>query len=401
MSDIWKDWPSLYKACHNRPVVLFGRSDDWIDKNVRMFGKKAVGIVDNNKSLWGSSYAHLKIYRPSWLKSVKNPYIVISSGSYSGICKQLIEMGYDEGNDFCVTPYIKDLKVIDDIQEHNFNLLVSVPDHHNKRSKDKNRGGIYLFDSQEGLKQLIPGRYRQMTKANDYYFAIEHYDGLTKINSDFKIEKQLCLETNSQAHGVAYCPPKNLVFVANTGLDKITIHDGDTLKHLDDILFSDKIKHHDIQQHHINDLSVDENYLYVSYFSVSGNYRRGVFDGGISQYDLNDLHNGRTDIVSDLWFPHSVKIINNKMSYLDTMRGNFYVGIHHLTANFNGFLRGLDYDGKYYYIGQSVNTYASRLKGISNNIMLNAGIYLYDIENSVSIFYPIDGVIDIHDVIAL
>ena len=48
------------------------------------------------------------------------------------------------------------------------------------------------------------------------------------------------LPTNSKPHGIAYCSQRNIIFVANSGLDCVTIHDGDSYRLLDQYKFSDK-----------------------------------------------------------------------------------------------------------------------------------------------------------------
>lgn len=401
MNDIWQSWEFIRKKAYKKEIVFFGRSDDWIEKNYVQLKGQAKCIVDNNPQLHGSNYRELEILKPDDVLPDKNVYVVITSGSYTGICEQLLGLGLQPGHDFCCTPYITDLQTINDIQEHELNLLITIPDHHNKRTDDDNKGGIYLLKSKDSIKKVITGLFRQICNGPGCYFAIDHYEGICCIDNEFKFIKKQKLDGNSQPHGIGFCPRRNLLFVANTGLDKVTIHDGSSLEKIDDLFFSPKAGMYEIEQHHINDLCVDGDFLYVSYFSKSGNYRRGVIDGGIDQFLIDNLSEGRETVAKDLWFPHSVKVINGNICYLDTMRGDFYVQSNVVAGNFPGFMRGLSYDGRYYIIGQSVNTYAGKLKGLSNNIMFNAGVYVFDIETKGSFFHSLDGVIDIHDVFAI
>ena len=43
--------------------------------------------------------------------------------------------------------------------------------------------------------------------------------------------------------------------------------------------------------------------------------------------------------------------------------------------------------------------YMHRLLGLSNNIMQNAGIYLFDSETKVSRFYSFPDLVNIHDIL--
>ena len=45
-------------------------------------------------------------------------------------------------------------------------------------------------------------------------------------------------------------------------------------------------------------------------------------------------------------------------------------------------VRGLDHDGRYYFIGATEHRYPEKLKGISLNISLDTGLYVFDPETS-------------------
>ena len=49
-----------------------------------------------------------------------------------------------------------------------------------------------------------------------------------------------------------------------------------------------------------------ENSLFVSYFSKSGLWRKEIFDGGVSEINLNNS-NKITEVISGLNQPHSPK----------------------------------------------------------------------------------------------
>jgi len=101
-------------------------------------------------------------------------------------------------------------------------------------------------------------------------------------------------------------------------------------------------------------------------------------------------------VVSDLWMPHNVKVIDGMLCYLDSMRGNFHMTTHKIASTFNGFIRGLDYDGKFYLIGQSVHRYFDRMKGFSNNIALDCGFHLFDDTSKGCRFFAMPEILDVH-----
>ena len=83
------------------------------------------------------------------------------------------------------------------------------------------------------------------------------------------------------------------------------------------------------------------------------------------------------------------------------MRGYFYQGNQKIVGKFDGFIRGLAFDGRFYFIGQSEDMYTSELFGIKDNIMINGGFYLFDIKTNVSRFYSIPEMSNIHDLMPL
>lgn len=80
------------------------------------------------------------------------------------------------------------------------------------------------------------------------------------------------------------------------------------------------------------------------------------------------------------------------------MRGKFWVGNQKVAGKFSGFIRGLTFDGKYYFIGQSEDMYSSELFGVKDSIMVNAGVYLFDIKTKVTRFYSFPDLSNIHDI---
>jgi hypothetical protein len=81
------------------------------------------------------------------------------------------------------------------------------------------------------------------------------------------------------------------------------------------------------------------------------------------------------------------------------MNGDVYKTNNNILVNFPGFIRGITYDGKYYYIAQSEHRYFDRLKGINKNIAINCGIHVYDDINKASRFHSFFEMSNIHTVI--
>ena len=156
-------------------------------------------------------------------------------------------------------------------------------------------------------------------------------------------------------------------------------------------------KEFDDGQCHINDITALGTSLFISYFSRSGFWRKGIFDGGVSEIKIEN--NKINDIISNLSQPHSPEIIDNQIYVLDSYNKYLYHGTKKI-SKFSGFVRGLSFDGNYFYVGQSEDMYLSRDIGSGvHNTMCNAGIFQLDISKNMSRFLSTPDVMNIHDVL--
>lgn len=412
MQDLWKSWTEVKKICSDKTVVLWGRSEDWIPKTVKKI-ENCVNkiIIDRNPAYEGKYFRGLPIYLPSKLEEYNREdiYIIITGGVYESIAEDLDDLGFVAGRDYCCTPEIKDWGLLQEIREYDKNIIVSCSDYSEKGGKrySKLGGGIYICNTRDNsLEKKISGHFREIIKVEDQYYVTEFVEKkIYVLSKDFKkVDEYPLDQTPDQSEkpngcGIAYYEPKKWFFVANAGSDTINIYNKDGFKHIDTIHMSDRFKNTGDGQHHINDLAIADNTLLVSCFSMSGNWKRGIMDGGVVQFDLDDLSKPPLSLIRDLWMPHSVQYIDGTVCVLDSMRGDFYVGNQKIEGNFPGFARGLTYDNRFYYIGQSEDMYMSRLFGVKQNIMCNAGVYLFDINNKVSRFYSFPFLMNVHDLL--
>ena len=171
----------------------------------------------------------------------------------------------------------------------------------------------------------------------------------------------------------------------------------DNFNLVDKIIFSNKSKQFDDGQCHINDITSLGSSLLVSYFSRSGLWRKGIFDGGVSEIETEN--NKINDLISNLSQPHSPEVIEGQIYVLDSFNKYLYHGTKKV-SKFSGFIRGLAFDGSYFYIGQSEDMYLSKDMGLeTDNIMCNAGIFQLDINKNISRFLSTPDVMNIHDIL--
>lgn len=400
MDKIWKNWQEFNEAIKGRKVVFFGVDDHWFGKVFAHSSPDIVYVVDNNRGGRGEKcfinekVGSVDIKLPDVLRNKpEDVYVVITSVSYSQIIPQLKSLGLNPDRDFCCAPAIKELQLIADIDGCKTKLLLCSPDHKIYSGLDEHRdigGGIYLYDiAKKACRRVFDGSIHHIIDIGDRYYALDNVEGGLALSKDFKLLKKFGFEERADPHGLAYDPSGKRLFIAKTGLDKVSVYKADSCRLEYEISLSDKYERYKQDQHHINDICVKDNYLYVSLFSHSGNWRRGIRDGGIVEIDL--LKPGeRRIVVENVGNPHSVCFIGGELCYLDSLAGKFYKSTERVAGTFTGsFTRGLAFDGKYYYVGASENRSPLRSQEFLNYISMNAGFYLFDDESKVGKFFEI------------
>ena len=401
----WQDWRFVVRQKSEKTIIFYGRSEDWVPKSLPYINPEY--IIDSNSDYHGGRFYDIPVvsieYIISKYSSLDDVYIVITSGQYAGIISALEEKGYVAGVHFCCCPEYRDYEYLDTVRTYAKDVIVTSPDYKSGRATRFSRAGGGIFNINIGagqddykVRKLKDGQYRQIIAYRDLYVAVEFNKGqLELFDKNFNLIDTKKLD---RAHycGLAYCQKHDIFYVANAATDTISVLDSD-FKSLDLISFSNKSGTHGESHHHINDIVVDEGNLFVSYFSKSGHWKYDIFDGGASVWD--PIRGLFEEVIGGLWQPHTPRVFQGKFHILDSNRGDFYADTYKVSATFPGFLRGLDFNTEYYAIGLSESMYSSRLIGVKNNIMMNAGVFLYEPISHASRFYPLLDVANIHSVL--
>tara|TARA_B100001093_G_scaffold473423_1_gene497337 strand:- start:2980 stop:4221 length:1242 start_codon:yes stop_codon:yes gene_type:complete len=409
--NIWIDWPALNKILEQKKrVYLFGRSEDWIPKTLPKIKNNKIEkiILDNNPSYKNTSFFNCQIKDPSILKNFdfNLDYVVITAEPDS-IITELEKYKLKAEKNFCCTPEIKDWGRLQEIKNNSTDILFSSSDYFNlsRARSSKFGGGIFVANvADQKYEKKIDGQYRQMIKKDNYYYVIEYVNKEVHIfDNKFKIIQKNKLDQSKEQNekpnycGITYVHKKKCFYVANSASDEISIYEQDNFRLIDKIIFSNKSKQLDDGQCHINDLTTLNSNLLVSYFSRSGLWRKGIFDGGVSEIETDN--NKINDLISNLSQPHSPEVIDGQIFVLDSFNKSLYLGTKKI-SKFPGFTRGLSFDGRYFYIGQSEDMYLSKDMGLDmHNTMCNAGIYQLDKDKNISRFLSTPDVMNIHDIL--
>jgi len=368
----------INRLSKNKNIVLFG-AGHIAEKTTRIIPKdKLYAIVDNSTNLSGELQLGVKVYSPDFLKTNgEELLIIITTTSFSDVSAQLENLGFTPSVDFIVSPILNDLRIIDELESIETTLMFSsgAP----RQDSLKYGGGIYQLsvtgDTWKHEKK-IDGNCYGIVKYNDNYVALDTDRGIIEFDKNFKILRQAEMPTGSRAHRIDFSEEHQMFFVNCSYLDAI-LFINTNFEIVDRINISNKQKKLGVPAHHSNDCCVVGDSLFVSMFSQTGNWKLDVFDGAVLEFDIatKELIG---PVVKDLWMPHNVKIIDGSLTLLDSLKGHLLTNNMQVSGDFSAFTRGLDYDGQYYYIGQSRNRNYSKNLGVSKNISIDAGIVVFD-----------------------
>tara|TARA_B100000886_G_C20424250_1_gene493111 strand:+ start:3425 stop:4660 length:1236 start_codon:yes stop_codon:yes gene_type:complete len=405
-SDFPKDKNHILTLIKNKKEIYFFGAGVISEKTFASFSlRKFNGIFDNSENLHNTFERNLKILDPKLIRNLnyKDIFIIITTTSFNDVMIQLEKYGLKKNENFCVSHILKDQFAIEGMQSLKQELLFSSGSP--KVKNDSFGGGIYKLTINEDkwtTKKLYNGNCFGIIRnfLDNSILFIDTDVGILKYDKNFKLLKKVKIKKGIRAHGISFCSDTQKYAVACSFKDKVLILDKN-LKLVNEFNISEKIKKSKVAQHHCNDCEISQNSVYVSMFSVTGNWKKEVFDGGITEFDATS---GKRvgHIKNDLWMPHNVRIINGTMHILDSLRGNLLFDNLSIQGNFPAFSRGLDFKDGLYFIGQSRNRNFSKTIGVSKNISVDTGIVVFDPTTKISRFLNVSNKIsEIHSILAL
>tara|TARA_Y100001933_G_scaffold264903_1_gene333398 strand:- start:1660 stop:2874 length:1215 start_codon:yes stop_codon:yes gene_type:complete len=381
----FSNWKIINKHRRSRDFAFFG-CGNIAEKTQRQIKSNNIKyIYDNANSLHGTEFLGKKVRNPENNINKENQYIIITSTSFREISEQLIINGLKPEIDFSISPVLNDLKIIDDLESINKKILFTS----GAPSLDNNRygGGIYemsITNDEFTYSKIYSGNVYGLIEKDSKYIAVDIEMGIVTLDKQYQLIDSVKLPKGARGHGIQYNEIKNEFYICCSKRDSILfLNDDLTIKY--ELFLSKKFSKYNEPSHHCNDCFYDNGYLYVSMFSISGNWKNDIFDGGIVEIDIETKE--ITNILcNNLWMPHNITKIDGGISLLESLPGRLLANNLQEIVKFSGFARGLDNDGVYYYIGQSRNRNFSKNIGLSNNISIDAGIIIYDSITKVSRF---------------
>lgn len=361
----------------HKKIVLFG-CGHVAEKNMHL---APAFIVDNNPDLIGNKYQGFVVKSPEILRGRAQDFqVIVCTTSISEVRLQLGSYGFVWGEDAKVASLLSERMEMAKLEDNEFRFLVSsgLPSSEQNFSK----GGIYLIQEGEdypSYKHIHAGNTHGLIRHEKQFVFTSQGEGILFLNHNLEVVDKIALKNALRPHGVRKYQDA-WVLVSSYQDALIGVDDkGNEIFHYP---LSSKRAQWGSPQHHCNDLEIVGDFAYVSMFSLSGNYKRNSFDGGILEVDLK---NGKqTIIVSGLTMPHSVSCGSAGFKVLDSFKGNLLGNNFEVLATLPGFVRGFDESDDYYFIGESKNRNFSRLNQGRSPVSIDSRITIVNKQHGFS-----------------
>lgn len=351
-------------ARNSRPIAFFG-AGAIAEKTSEKYNVDPDYVVDNNKDTQGSTILGIIVSSPQDLFSKADSIsVVICSTSIDQINDQMLALGVSPENIY-ISPKLVEFSTISDFEKISFDLLFTSGLQDLTPTDEIGGGGMYRvkgsFDNFQ-VSKISAGASHGMRVVDGFIYVVNEQFGIAKYNKKLELVDSYCLPENLRPHGIDYCPALKIWALACSMGDCILLLDNkfSEIGRID--LSSKRHSYFGSPQHHTNDLCIIGNELYVSMFSISGNWKRNIFDGGVHVYNLISKERS-VSLYGDLRMPHSVSCHDNQLWILDSLRKKLYRGNDLFLSNMLSFSRGLDFSSNLnlIFIGQSKNRNFSNL----------------------------------------
>ena len=337
-------------------------------------------IYDNNKNLQGKSFFGETINPVKSLLDVASGEIIICSSSVSEIISQIKDLGIKLK--FHVPGILSDYSAILSLENLDMSFLLAsgLP----SQNLYGAIGGLYkvtIKDNNLKIKRLIKSSCHGIKKDiyDTNYYITDQENGVIILDKNLKKKKLIKLDKGLRIHGID--TDKDNIYVVCSNYDSL-LKISKKNHNLTHFKFSNKYEKYDSPQHHANDVSIKDGYAYVSMFSVTGNWKRGIFDGGILQIDLSNSKT--TVILNTLLMPHNVCFFEDKINVLNSFNGINYSYQSMPQYNFNGFIRGFQITKDLVVIGESRNRNTTGLAKYNLPISVDSKINIINRKSNFS-----------------
>lgn len=332
-------------------------------------------IFDNNPELWNKNYFNVPVLQPARENFAEVNSLLICSSSIGDIEKQCVELGFTL-EQIRVSSYLGEFAKTYALEKYRFSGYISsgLP----SRVSNLEGGGIFrITETATGFaevqKVFEANTHGCVREGDELVFCAQGYGIVTYNTLSERVISVVEIDQSLRPHGIQKVSDGYLVVC--TLDDSVRYYDFDG--HLLNIYrISEKKDQFGTPQHHCNDLWVTDHSIFVSMFSISGNWKRGVFDGGVVEINR---HTGEIfHVLGGLKMPHSVQIYDNTLHLLDSFNGAILGHDGRSIGSLNGFVRGLSFRDGYVLVGESKNRNATKMGRGSHLASLDSRVTVVD-----------------------
>lgn len=383
-------WAEINAVIKNRRFALFG-AGEWSAKASLYLNGSPSYIFDNNPNMWGAQQEGVNIVRFDPLQHI-GLFIIVTSSGYDEIAFQLQGNGWSASEDFVISPHFEVHINSNQLNQLAGDLYFSSSD------QSLGLGGIYKLDLFTGeVRHIYRGICHGFVIQSDHIVATDDVHGLVKVSLQDGTSSVLFQpEKSSRMHGLDYCSEREQYALALSGQDRILILDK-VFQTVDKLSISDKFILTGSAQHHVNDVAFSSFGIVASCFSLTGNWKAGIFDGSILEWNSSNPDQPAL-MFSNLYMPHSPRYLNDSFYFLDSGRSKLVSGSLGNVMTVPGFVRGLDFRQGFVAVGVSRLRYLSRRIRSDVPTLMNSGIVILDLSNSLMRFYDVKLVSDINTI---
>ena len=394
---------SLRELLDQHSSLVFFGAGYIADKTILKHQVRPAFIVDNNVDIQSTYQDAIPIV--SLLDVSKDSNFIITSTSISEIENQLIAFGVLPQYIF-VSPVLSEHYKISLFEDQYFDLLFTSGLQNRSQQSSIEGGGLYRLTGKFddfNISKILSSPSHGIKKKGNHLYIVNEDVGVAKLDMSLNVVDTFSLPKAIRPHGIDFCPETDTwVFTCSYG-DCLTVHNN-CFEEIDRIYFSNKRSYFGNKpQHHTNDICVSGRLAFCSMFSLSGEFKRGMYDGGVLIIDLIE-RKVVGSMFGQLSHPHNIQVYDSEYWILDSFNQNVFKGSTIYSSGYTSFLRGLDFlkDGSLL-LGQSKNRNFSSIKNISTApSFLDTSIVVLSSDRSIAKTLPLPSSIsEIHAILSL
>ena len=389
----------------NKKVAFFGAGSIY-EKTVKSLGFDPIILFDNNKDLHGTKYMGIDVISPNKINEYigEIEVIYITTTSFTDVYRQLLSQGILEDL-IKISPVLKSIMFVEKLENFSGSFLFTsgLPSFTN----DLSGGGLYelkINKKSTSIRKIHSGNCHGLVfDENDgVYYLADNDLGVLVLDKQYEVQRVLKTQEGLRPHGVSVLSDDYLA-VGCSYDDSVYIISKTNGQVKSRLGLSNQIKRNKSPQHHLNDVWCDKGVIYASMFSITGNWKRGVFDGGVIMFNdsLSSSNTGNHSvIIRDLQMPHNFQIHSDNYIFCNSLNGQVISSNGEVVYQSNGFVRGLCNTSENLIIGESRNRNFANISGSLLNACIDTRISIVDKESGAYRSVQIPGdVSEVHSIV--